>query len=134
MIKQFQGEYRWLSNFWPCQITIFPSVENAYQAMKTLDKKQWTPFYTCTAGQAKRLGKTIELRKDWNICKLEIMEVLLRYKFNIPELKVKLLATGNQELQEGNYWHDYYWGVCNGKGENNLGKLLMKIRSELNEL
>jgi predicted NAD-dependent protein-ADP-ribosyltransferase YbiA (DUF1768 family) len=42
-----------------------------------------------------------------------------------------LKATGDEELVEGNWWNDTFWGVCNGVGENNLGKLLMKIRAEL---
>ena len=61
------------------------------------------------------------------------MEYLLLQKFFIPELREKLLATGNEELIEGNWWGDTYWGVCKGKGENNLGKSLMKIRTELQE-
>ena len=52
-------------------------------------------------------------------------------KFNIPELKQKLLETGNTELVEGNTWGDTFWGVYNVEGENILGRLLMKVREEL---
>ena len=55
----------------------------------------------------------------------------LRYKFSNPDLKEKLLATGNEELVEGNWWGDQYWGICDGIGKNKLGKLLMKVRKEL---
>jgi predicted NAD-dependent protein-ADP-ribosyltransferase YbiA (DUF1768 family) len=48
-----------------------------------------------------------------------------------PELRVKLLNTGDLQLVEGNYWGDTFWGVCNGKGENHLGKILMRVRKEL---
>ena len=50
-----------------------------------------------------------------------------------PELGNKLLETGNQELVEGNTWGDIFWGVCNGKGQNWLGKILMMVRDEIRE-
>ena len=59
------------------------------------------------------------------------MEDFLRQKFTDSDLKEKLLATGDAELIEGNHWGDVIWGVCNGIGENNLGKLLMNIRNDL---
>jgi predicted NAD-dependent protein-ADP-ribosyltransferase YbiA (DUF1768 family) len=55
----------------------------------------------------------------------------LRDKFSDPELRAKLLATGDEFLVEGNHWGDTYWGVCNGKGRNMLGSLLMKVREEI---
>ena len=56
------------------------------------------------------------------------MEFVLRQKFAHPDLLAMLLATGDMELVEDNDWDDTYWGVCNGLGQNHLGKLLMKIR------
>lgn len=82
-------------------------------------------------GDVKKFGKTLELRKDWDNIKLEVMEYGLRQKFSKKYFKEKLLETKNKELIEGNYWNDTYWGICRGKGDNNLGKLLMKIRKEL---
>lgn len=132
MIKEFQGEYRWLSNFWPCIIYAYPSVEHAYQAMKTLDQKQREQIRLApTAAAAKKLGRSVTVRTDWNDIKLRVMEVCLRCKFKHQDLRAKLIATKGLELIEGNWWNDTYWGVCKGKGENHLGKLLMKIRSEL---
>jgi len=64
--------------------------------------------------------------------KLMFELVLEKFKQN-PELKQKLLETGNQELIEGNTWNDTFWGVCNGQGQNWLGKILMLVRSELNK-
>ena len=63
------------------------------------------------------------------------MEELLRLKFAQPYLRDLLIATGEQKLIEGNYWHDNFWGSCScekcgDKGENHLGRLLMKLRSE----
>lgn len=137
MIKEFQGEYRFLSNFWPCRVkyehVIFPSVEHAYQAAKTLDYEQRIEFMVLTAGQAKRKGAQLELRPYWEQIKVKVMGELLRLKFQDPELREKLLATGEEELVEGNAWNDTFWGVCNGVGQNNLGKLLMQVRQEIRE-
>lgn len=126
--------YEFLSNFYPCKIVYkdyeFSSLEHAYQAAKTY-KSSWNKFDGISAGQAKRLGKTLIIRTDWNDVRLSVMEELLRIKFTIPELKEKLKGTGDAELIESNTWGDYFYGVCRGRGKNHLGKLLMKIRAEL---
>jgi len=86
-----------------------------------------------TPGQAKKLGKSIELRPDWEEIKIEVMRELLRQKFDITkhyDLWLELHMTKPDELVEGNWWGDTFWGVCKGKGENHLGKLLMEIRYE----
>lgn len=136
-ITEFQNEHRWLSNFHPCPVTLdglhFESVEAAYVAAKTLDesiRKQVQALRT--PGACKRYGRSIELRFDWPKVKLHIMGKLLRQKFAPGTgLSQKLTETGDCQLVEGNHWGDEYWGVCRGKGSNNLGKLLMEIRREL---
>jgi ribA/ribD-fused uncharacterized protein len=85
-----------------------------------------------TAGHAKRAGRKLKLRKDWDEIKLTVMEEVLKMKFlGNQKLAQKLIDTGDAVLIEGNWWNDTYWGVCNDKGENHLGQLLMKIRKEL---
>jgi ribA/ribD-fused uncharacterized protein len=136
-IVQFHGEYRWLSNFEPCMVVFenfaYPSVEHAYVAAKTLDPEIRLQILRCpTPGKVKRLGRQITLREDWEYVRVPLMENFLRQKFcNHPELTKKLMDTGHRELIEGNSWGDTFWGVCNGKGQNILGKLLMKIRHEV---
>lgn len=88
--------------------------------------------YTRLAADAKRLAHKFNRREDWEQVKDDIMLELLRIKFNQEPLKVLLLSTKEAELIEGNTWGDVYWGVCNGIGQNKLGKLLMQVRSELN--
>lgn len=135
-IFEFQGEYRWLSNFWPCSVELdglaFNSVEAAYVAAKTTDVEIRKKIQSLkTAGECKRFGRTIELREDWEDIKLDVMYKLLVQKFSNKELARKLLDTGDRHIQEGNNWNDKFWGVCKGVGENHLGKLIMKVRSDL---
>lgn len=136
MINRFTGQYKFLSNFYPCEIEyeglIYSSVEHAFQAAKSLDRQERIKISRASSpGMAKTLGRHVELRSDWGIVKDSVMENILRIKFKDPELKRKLLATGVSELVEGNTWGDTYWGVCNRKGKNMLGKLLMKLRGDL---
>jgi ribA/ribD-fused uncharacterized protein len=137
MIKEFQGEYRWLSNFYPVTVELYgeyyPSVENAYQAAKSSDYNYREFCKLCTPGASKKQGRLQDIRPDWNAVRMDIMEALLRQKFNQEPFKQKLIDIGDQPIVEGNNWGDVFWGVSlkSGKGENNLGKLIMKIQSEL---
>lgn len=137
MIDDFRGKYRFLSNFQASTVEyegeLYPTVENAYQAAKTLNLYAREEFTRISAKEAKRAGKTLTLREDWEEVKFDIMLNLVRQKFCYKPLADKLLATGDKELVEGNWWGDTYWGVCRGNGENNLGKILMKVRDELND-
>ncbi len=139
-ITSFRGPHSFLSNFHPCSIRVgaftAPSVEHAYQALKTLSEEEvkWVLEAETPAG-AKKRGRRVSLRPDWQAVQLAGMEQALRLKFaHGSELAGLLLATGDAELIEGNYWNDRYWGVCRGEGLNHLGRLLMKIRGELGEL
>lgn len=136
MIKSFRGEYRWLSNFYNCDVELwgfkFKTVENAYQASKSSNIDDWYKMVNCkTPFDAKRLGRKILIREDFDFIKINIMDHLLRQKFQDPYFKRKLIETGDQLIQEGNQWGDTFWGVCNGIGHNNLGKLIMNIRTSL---
>lgn len=139
MIKEFQGPYRFLSNFWAAEVHydsyIFPSVEHAYQYAKEGSPEFAEKILACrTAGDAKRLGKKAKLCSHWDSLKLPLMQKLVRRKFTNPQLATELLATWPQELQEGNRWGDTFWGVCAGEGKNHLGEILMDVRAELREL
>lgn len=134
MIDHFDGEFKFLSNFYPVTIEAmgmeFTSVEHAYQAAKTDDVcARFLIRAAPTPGLAKRMGQKIKLKPDWHLHKRPIMEELLKQKFSHPELRAMLMATEGHDLVEGNYWGDTYWGIYNGKGHNYLGKLLMSIRN-----
>lgn len=143
-ITHFSYTYAFLSNFSASPVLMdgvwYPSVECAYQAAKTTDPKLREPFIKYKPGVAKREGRKLSLRDNWDGIKNGIMLDLLREKFKITHLKQSLLATGNAELEEHNWWHDVHFGICDGKckegphkpqGENWLGKLLMQVREEL---
>jgi len=141
MIAELTGKYRFLSNFWSCIIEmdgdVYPSVENAYQAAKCAnvddnydDRRK---FLHIKASEAKRLGKIVKMRPDWDEERLDVMYRLVRRKFQEPSLKLMLLATGNETIEEGNWWGDTFWGTVNGVGENHLGVILMRVREELRD-
>ena len=144
MINEFKGKYSFLSNFYPSPIApwtdgiLYPTVEHAFQAMKSLDLNERKNIARMrTPGNAKYAGRHVTLRPDWDNVKLDIMYEALKEKFKYPDLRKALLCTGDQELVEGNTWHDNFYGSCycshcrNIEGQNHLGKLLMKIREEL---
>lgn len=141
MIEFFDGEYAFLSNFYECPVTYngltYLNSEAAFHAQKTLDNNKRKEFTTLSPSASKKLGRKIILRSDWEEVKTKIMYEICYAKFTQNEdLKAKLLATGDEYLEEGTWWHDSFWGVCycehcNGVGENRLGTILMKIREEL---
>lgn len=135
MINSFDGEHRFLSNFHPVEVVLdgvtYPTVENAYQAAKTLDLEKRKDFLNCTPAQAKRLGRQLVMRNDWNDIKLTVMLQLNEQKYMRPDLRKMLCDTYPLDLAEGNTWGDTFWGVCDGKGSNHLGKMLMSIRMQL---
>jgi ribA/ribD-fused uncharacterized protein len=145
IIEEFSGDYRFLSNFWPCEIKYkgftFPSTEHAYQAVK------W--FYVSntdhpeelildflgkatTAGKAKRMGRLIPLDAEiWDRVKVQVMREIttIKYSDNIV-LRELLKSTNPMYIQEGNNWGDTFWGVDlkTGLGKNVLGRILMNER------
>lgn len=136
-IDSFSGRYRFLSNFWYQDVQLdgvtYATVEHAYQAAKTLDPSiRQLVRMAGSPGQAKRMGNRIILRPAWDAVKLVVMLDLVRQKFqNSLLLTMELRNTFDASLIEGNHWGDTFWGVCNGKGENNLGKILERVRAEL---
>lgn len=146
MINSFSGQYYFLSNFYPSCIYLkvqndwiaCRTVEHAFQASKTIYPRQQLEIISAeTPGKAKRLGRQLILRNNWEDIKINIMRQLLMQKFADVDLRVKLLATGDEELVEGNYWHDNFYGDCrcekckNIQGKNILGTLLMEERERI---
>lgn len=140
MITNFEGQYRFLSNFYPSPLEYegeeYPTAEHAFQAAKTHDPAMREAIRgAATPGRAKQLGRVAELRQDWDGVRLVVMQEILAIKFANPELRSALLATGKQTLIEGNTWKDKYWGAeweaGEWVGENHLGKILMALRAQL---
>lgn len=138
-ILGFSGEYRFLSNFYPSPIVwngkTYPSNEHFFQAAKAATEEDHELVRTQTnPTQAKRAGRGVQIRPDWEKIKVDIMTLGLFLKFTQNEhLKERLLATGDAYLEETNHWGDTYWGKVGLEGQNMLGRLLMRLRDTLNE-
>lgn len=136
VIDKFNGEYYFLSNFYPSPITYntytYRNAEAAFQAQK--DPKKAIYFTDLPPRKARELGRDsnlIKLRPDWEQVKDQIMYDIVKTKFTQNKWMIKLLiATGDATLIEGNTWRDQYWGVYHGKGLNRLGEILMQLRAE----
>lgn len=142
IINCFDGDFAFLSNFFECPVAYeglcFGSSEAAFQAAKCRDRFERASFHYLRPGKAKRLGRKVKLRSDWEEVKINEMRKIVREKFTQnPKLQELLINTGNATLIEGNYWHDNFWGNCtcekckNIPGQNNLGKILEEIREEI---
>lgn len=132
----FRDYYWFLSNFYPVTLRdleypsiTYGSIEAAFQAAKTLSYEERKAFESLSPREAKRLGRRVFLRPNWDSIKEEIMESYLRQKFSIPMLRKRLEAI-EEPLVEDNTWGDRYWGRVNGRGLNRLGALLEKIKKE----
>ena len=135
MINEFRGKYYFLSNFYEAPVTYngitYQNNEAAFQAQKVKDLEKQKKFADLNPSAAKRKGRNVHLRDDWEKVKDQYMYEICLAKFSQNEdLKKKLLETGEQHLEEGNTWGDKIWGTVNGEGQNRLGKILMKIRDE----
>lgn len=138
-INSFYGENRWLSNFWPCPVVYegltYNSTESAYKAAKVADVSKRVDIQRALSSTAaKHISDNLLPRSDWDNIRVDVMLDVNRQKFlNNKDLYEKLIATGDAHLEEGNTHNDTFWGTCNGVGENQLGKILMKIRKELQD-
>lgn len=133
-INVFQLNHAFLSSLYPCKFTykdeLWPSVENAYQAMKCYNRNDWKSFLTCPPTQARFHVPYFGPRADWKYTKNQIMYDICRAKFQQNRiLAKKLMHTGRAIIR----YHspDVYWGVHLGCGENHLGRILMKVRHDL---
>ena len=137
-LTAFHGAHFFLSNFSAAPVVLdgqtYPTVEHAFQAAKTFDPAERQAIQAApTPASAKRLGRQVALRPDWEPVKFDLMLRLLQQKFSQPDLRQALLATGDAELIEGNTWGDRVWGCVRAQGQwvgqNQLGKLLMRVRA-----
>lgn len=146
-VPEFQGKYRFLSNFWPwsgshvvgAPIVVYydgvpyPTSEHAFAAAKTLDPRERQRVLACSSpAQAKRLGHTLHLRADWDAVRVQIMWTVCMDKFSRNvDMRHALLFTRHARLVEGNTWGDRFWGGVDGQGLNMLGQVLMSVRAVL---
>jgi len=136
-ITKFRGQYGFLSNFYEAPITydgrVWPTTEHAFAAFKTVHHNEQEYIREQPSpGAAKRAGRSVELRPDWEQVKVSVMYAVCYAKFQQhPDLGKRLLATGDAVLIEGNTWGDREWGCVDGRGRNLLGQTLMNVRTAL---
>ena len=133
----FRNEYWFLSNMYPCEIRVnglvFTCAEACFQSFKTTDVNERKKFQGINGFEAKKLGRSVSLRSDWNDIRIEVMFRVIHAKFSQhPELTKKLQNTGDLPIIEDNTWKDTFWGRYNGKGHNLLGQILMSERDWIN--
>ena len=138
MINRFKDEYFFLSNFYEAPVTYcgitYKNNEAAFQAQKCKSRDEQMRFANLSPAEAKKLGRRVELRKDWEDVKISVMREIVSVKFDQnPDLSKKLIETGDEYLEEGNDWGDRIWGTVDGKGANNLGRILMEERERQKE-
>jgi ribA/ribD-fused uncharacterized protein len=138
MILQLSGEFWFMSNFYEAPVRFqgitWPSVEHAYQAMKTDSWRERDNIgLAASPSLAKKIGRGVRVREDWDNIKIDVMNALVRAKFSQNAELRQLLVGTEDEIMEGNTWGDTFWGVMlpTGGGRNELGKILMKVREEL---
>lgn len=139
IVDSFKGRYHFLSNFYAAPFEWegieWHNSEAAYQSAKSTDIKVRRKFALTTCPvKAKRTGRNIKLRPDWDAEKVKVMTDIVWCKFSQnPHLQQLLLATGDAYLSEGNNHGDNFWGTCpigSTRGKNMLGKVLMVVRDE----
>ena len=113
---------------------LFHTVENFYQAMKLPKENYEARKYIASLNPyaSKKEILNFELDQTFLERRLSVMEFGLRKKFTQGGSWHKKLLSTSGEIIEWNNWMYIFWGksIFSGEGENNLGKLLMKIRDE----
>ena len=138
VIDKFDGAFRMFSNFYKSPVFLvgacYDCVENAFQAAKVCEREERKPFYHAAPGDAKRMGRKVQLRADWEDVKQQVMLCMCAQKFSPGTNAYAMLKAARYNLIiEGNTWHDNYWGDCTCKrcsgksGRNALGEILMRI-------
>lgn len=133
-VKGFSGAHKVFSNFYPVEFEMggvkFRSSEHAFMYQKSDDPIYRRAVLAARDGKAAKLvGRGANLSPDWdNRGRYVAMFRALSAKFNCIDEWLRLCAPGPIYLEETNWWNDIHWGVCRGRGENHLGRLLMCVR------
>lgn len=139
-ILSFDKDYYFLSNFYPVEFVwgdiTWKHSEGAYQAAKCLHRDdQLIISKIDNPSTVKLMVRKMKLVDGWSERKIGVMYDVVKAKFTQSDvLRARLIDTGDQHLEEGNWWNDTFWGVCpigSSCGENHLGKILMRVREEL---
>ena len=143
VIGFYTREFYCLDNFSSFKVKydgyLYSTVEEAYQSLKfkgVADEVYNKIISSYSADEALRIARKYKAlqRPDWDNIKVGIMEQLLRNKLEQnPYVKKKLPQTGNYTIVEDSTKDDFWgWGK-DRTGQNQLGKIWIKLRLELQE-
>lgn len=126
------SNYYQFSNFYKTNFSInnyqIKSAEHLFQALKTTNLEDFVYILTLNSPlMAKRKGRKVILRDNWEIIKNDLMEWVLYQKFSNDDILKEMLIETNQMILVEYSPRDKYWGG-RGSGKNMMGKALMKIR------
>lgn len=144
-VGSFSGDLEFLSNMYKIPIyfneskydnfqpdfKVYPSSENLYQALKCKYIKDRELFQNVDPHKSKRIGRSIEIRSDWDNVRLEAMKLVIDLKFKNIELAEKLIDLPDDKIIEFNNWGDRFFGICNGEGLDHLGKILRAKKQQI---
>lgn len=140
-ISLFAGKYNFLSNDHICLVYhdgyLFNSVTHAFQAARAQNqetKERISKIHDFDIMY--EIAETIEDPANWAKFRSKTMEVLIRDKFRRnPQLRQRLSETAPAIIQntydDTENRNNLYWGIVDGRGENVIGKILMKIRDDI---
>jgi ribA/ribD-fused uncharacterized protein len=134
-------EYGEFSNFARYPIVLkgkrWQTTEHYFQAQKFAEVKDQeeirnanTPMLAAQMGRDRKR----KLRRDWESVKVGVMREAVEAKFRQhAELGAMLLATGDAKLVEHTENDDFWGDGGDGKGRNELGRILMAVRARLHD-
>lgn len=144
-IRFYHSDQPWgeLSNFSRHAIylrgRVWPTVEHFYQAQKLAGTEHEEQIRRCQTPMLAKITAT-ELSQellpdDWERTREAVMLEGLRAKFQQhPDLRERLLGSGDRALIEDAKTDDYWGDGGDGSGKNRLGQLLMQVRDELRQV
>ena len=154
ILNSFSGEFEALHPSYACKVInyldrsnmaisdiLYPSFEHALMASKLNSREKRIEITNISSVPevkrlvAKELKNSDTGVENWKDQCLKIAEILLRDKFiRNKQAKAALLKTNRRPLQYLNDHGDLFWGIDHEKrGQNNLGKLLVKIREDISK-
>jgi ribA/ribD-fused uncharacterized protein len=140
-IPYYETSYFCLSNFSAHAIEFqgvrYATAEHAFHAQKFDDAKLREQIKNCGSPLgAWEMGRRLkpQRRSDWDVVKVGILTEILREKVKQhSEVRTELENTGSRQIIEVNPNDDFWGAGADGSGQNQTGKILMRLRDEISQ-